>query len=112
MEVAGETSCLSHVSNMSQLRTADLPSGPSTSSTLGGSILVIFFFRFIGGSRSRRLTSAGSDKGAEPTRDAHLDELENGCDEKAMAETRKSGNDTIGLCSTLKSPAGLVVAAM
>ena len=69
--------------------------------------------RLIGVSRSRRLTSAGSDKGAEPTRDAHREEVENGCDkEEAMAGTRNSGNDTMGLCSTFRRPARLLVAVM
>ena len=71
------------------------------------------FFLLTGGSRSRRLTSEGSDKSAEPTRDARGDELEKSRDvEEDIAGTRKSGNEAIGLCDTLKRCARLLVTAM
>lgn len=90
-----------------------IPRGPSISRVFGASSLVSIFFRFTGGSRSRRLTSAGSDRGSEPTRDAHREELENGCDvAEDMAGTRKSGNEMTDLCDNLKRPARLLVAAM
>ena len=90
----------------------NLPRGPSISRVFEGSILVSTLFRRTGGSRSRRLTSAGSDRGSEPTRDAHLDELEKDSDEEDMAGTRKSGNEIIGLCNPLKRNALLLVAAI
>ena len=55
------------------------PRGPSTSTVLGGSILVTVIFRLdIDGSRTLRSTSGGKDSCALPIRDAHIVELENG----------------------------------
>ena len=73
------------------------PKGPSISSILGGSTLLTSFFCF-GGSSSLRLTSAGSDKGAEPIREAHfgvlVKERERGAEKAGI---RKSGRGTDGL---------------
>ena len=55
---------------------ASIPNGPSTSTVLGSSVFTKPFFRGGGGSRIRRLTSAGSDNGALPMRDLHFRELE------------------------------------
>ena len=48
-----------------------VPNGPSTSTVLGSSIDPIPFFCG-GGSRIRRLTSAGKDNGAPPILDRHI----------------------------------------
>ncbi len=59
------------------------------------------------------MTSEGSDRGSEPIRDAHRDELEKGCDAgQDMAGMRKSGNDTAGLCDNFKKQARPLVVAM
>lgn len=67
------------------------PKGPSTSTILDGSFLVIF--RFLGGSISLRFTSNGRDKGDAPTLDRCFLVVENdlvfNTGEKAGA--RKSG---------------------
>lgn len=45
------------------------PRGPSTSTILDGSFLVIIVFRLLGGSRILILTSNGRDNGDAPTLD-------------------------------------------
>ena len=79
------------------------PSGPSTSRTRGGSILVTILLCF-GGSSNRRLTSAGTDTGAEPIREACRALLENGREglNVESAGTRKSGMVAVNVEYDLK----------
>ena len=59
-------------------RTDILPNGPSISTVFNGSDLVILPNRGGNDSGSRRLTSGGSDSGAAPILDLHLDVDEKG----------------------------------
>ena len=77
-----------------------IPSGPSTSTILAGSVLVTLARLFdIGGSRRRRFTSGGMEMVAPPIREAHGCELEKGRGVVAPqnAGTRKSGIVAVGL---------------
>ena len=58
------------------------------------------------------MTSEGSDRANEPTRDMHLDEPEKGCDDEDMVGIRKSGNETVGLRIAFERYARLLVAVM
>ena len=53
-----------------------IPKGPSTSTVLRGSALATAEFFCGDGSTTRRLTSIGSERGALPIRDLHLEVLE------------------------------------
>jgi len=74
----------------------DIPSGPSTSTVFRGTVLETVFF-CTGGSSTRRSTSVGSDSGAEPIREAHLEVLENDSEfgVESSAGTRKSGREVV-----------------
>lgn len=65
-----------------------------TSTVFGGSVVLISFFRLAGGSRNLRSTPCGSDKGALPIRDRHLEVLEKDLDVcgEVRAGARKSGS--------------------
>ena len=94
-----------------QLRFEDTPRGPSTSMVFEGITLKPSVFRF-GGSRSVKFTSGGSNRGALPIRDSHLEEVENDRDRvvvavkvavaKESAGTRKSGGRKVFLENDLR----------
>lgn len=93
---AARTSCLrAKVSRSLSFRARSLaPNGPTISTVFVGSVVVISCFRLGGGSGNLRSTPCGSDNGALPIRDLHLEVLENGLDVEGedRAGTRKSGS--------------------
>lgn len=64
-----------------------------TSTVFGSSVVLMSCFRLAGEARNLRSTPCGSDRGALPIRDRHLEVLENDLDlcGEARAGTRKSG---------------------
>lgn len=71
-----------------------VPKGPTISTVFGGLFTVTSCLRLDLGSRKLSSTPGGSDKGALPIRDLHLEVLENGLDVDGedRAGTRKSGS--------------------
>ena len=74
-----------------------LPRGPSISTVRRGLFLIRAFRFDMGGSKSRKSTSGGRDRGAMPIRDVHRKELLNGRVEERFAKAgiRNSGREDV-----------------
>ena len=76
-ELHGHLACAEISRSFSFRVRSHIPKGPTISNVFGGSVVVMFCFRLAGGSRNLRSTPSGSDKGALPIRDLHLEVVEN-----------------------------------